>query len=95
MPDGVSIPADMLRPELNEQFGCEAVVSIRDMMICLGATDEQLRDMDERDEILEREPWRKDGLGFQVTATMPNGMQLGFSTGEIDWSGTRFAKVAE
>lgn len=84
------IPEDMNDSHKAEQLGAQAVVSIRDMMILLGASDEQLRDCDERKAILEREPWRKDGLWFEAIGEMPDGSKVGFQRGEIDWSGTRF-----
>jgi len=91
--DTLQIPADMIDHEAAEKIGCKAVVSIRDLLVLLGASDEVLRDCDERDEILAREPWRRDGLKFRpVGDPLPDGTRLGFTEGEIDWSGTRFEK---
>jgi hypothetical protein len=87
--ESFTIPADMIDREASAKAGC-TVVSIRDMLVALGATDEQLRDHDERQEILEREPWRRDGLKRILCGKPVNGMQLFYMTGEIDWSGTRF-----
>lgn len=91
MTDGVRIPDDMIDRDLSRAMG-GTVVSIRDMMIALGASDEVLRDIDEQNDILAREPWRRDGVKFVVRGTLPNGMQWGCMTGEVDWTGTRFAK---
>lgn len=84
------IPADMNLADKAQAMGAKAVVSIRDFMVLLGASDQELRDFDERNEILARDPWRKDGLWFEVVGTLPDGMKAGFQRGEIDWSGTRF-----
>jgi hypothetical protein len=86
----VKIPADMNRPEIAAEMGAKAVVSIRDMLVLLGAPDQDLRDFDERDEILAREPWRNKTRFVPMGNPMPNGMRVGFMEGEIDWTGTRF-----
>jgi hypothetical protein len=88
--ESFTIPADMIDHEASAKAGC-TVVSIRDMLVALGASDQQLRDHDERQEILEREPWRKDGLKWVPVGKPLNGMQGGYMDGKIDWSGTRFA----
>ncbi len=90
----LKIPADMIDAERSAKAGCK-VVSIRDLMILLGVSDEKLRDMDEQDEILAREPWRRDGIKFVEGGDCGNGMKWGTMTGSIDWSGTRFAKLPE
>ncbi len=89
MNESIRIPADMIDTERSEKAGCK-IVSIRDMMILLGVSDEKLRDMDERDEILAREPWRKDSVKFVPCGEMGNGWKYGTMVGEIDWTGTRF-----
>ncbi len=90
----LKIPTDMIDADLSAKTG-GTTVSIRDMMILLGVSDEELRDMDERDEILAREPWRKASIKFEALAELPNGMKLGVMRGAVDWSGTRFAKLPE
>lgn len=91
---GISIPDDMNNAELAKSTGAEAVVSIRDFMVLLCASDQVLSDYDERKEILEREPWRQDGQWFEVVGEL-NGMKCGFTRGEIDWSGTRFENMPD
>lgn len=88
---GFNIPLDMQRPELADKFG-GTVASIRDLMILFGASDQQLRDSDEQDRILAREPWRRNKLHFQTIKRLEGGGKLGFMRGKVDWSGTRFAK---
>ena len=85
----MNIPADMNRADMAEAIGARAVVSIRDMLILLGATDEQLRDHDEQLEILNREPWRRKTRYVEM-GRRPDGMTYGYFKGEIDWTGTRF-----
>jgi hypothetical protein len=90
----MNIPQDMI-VEQTKQGG--TVVSIRDLLVLLGASEEKLRDMDEQDEILAREPWRRDTclfiplLGSEVIL----GWKCGHSEGGIDWRGTRFHKDTE
>lgn len=86
------VPADMNHPSLADKMGAEAVISIRDMLVLVGAPDQALRDFDERQEILDREPWRRDGVRWVVYAKSLDGFEFGCFDGEIDWSGTRFAK---
>lgn len=93
----VKIPADMFQVDKAKAVGAKAVVSIRDLLVLLGATDQQLKDCDERAEILAREPWRRDSLRFipcgePMLDETGKVWQGGFSEGEIDWSGTRFEK---
>lgn len=80
----------MLDRKAAREIGAAAVCSIRDLIIALGASDKEIRDMDERDEILKREPWRRDSVRFVQTGTLPNGWKIGYSEGSINWSGTRF-----
>lgn len=89
MADELRIPADMNDYEMARKLGAKAVVSIRDMMLLLGASDEQLRKCDERKEILKREPWRI--MREQIGKARPNGMTPMRVT--VDWSGTKFAEV--
>lgn len=89
MTDGINIPADMNNVELAKATGSRAVVSLRDMMLLLGASDQDMQDWDERDEILTAEPWRNKTT-FRVVGECPNGMKYGFMEGYIDWTGTRF-----
>jgi len=89
----MNIPADMNLPDLAEACHAKAAVSFRDMLILLGASDQALRDCDEMGEILEREPWRRDGVRFVEIGRTPGGMQFGIMEGEVDWSGTRFVKA--
>jgi len=89
----LKIPEDMIDKERTAAAGAAAVVSIRDMLVLLGASDQELKDSDDRAEILAREPWRKDGLWFESLGSFENGVEHGFMRGQIDWSGTRFAKT--
>ncbi len=85
----MTIPADMVNAELSEKVG-GTVVSIRDMLLALGASDDSLRDYDERQEILAREPWRTANLKFVPLGDKVDGCQIGYTKGKIDWTGTRF-----
>jgi hypothetical protein len=89
-PAGFTIPADMNDRNAAAKIGAKAVVSIRDMLVLLGMPDDELAASDERREILAEEPWRRDGIKFVPIGTGPNGLRLGYMTGEVDWSGTRF-----
>lgn len=86
------VPDDMNDRELAKKFNAEAVTSVRDTLILLGYTDEELRRYDidraEMQEILAREPWRKKP--WRQTGTL-NGYPVGFQY-PPDWSGTRFEK---
>lgn len=75
---------------LAAELGASAVISMRDMLVLLGATDDELRNYDERREILYREPWR-DRTRF---VPLRPGSTVGSLEGDIDWSGTRFAPAA-
>ena len=92
MGESIHILADMIDQEATKRMGARAVVSMRDFMIACGATDEQLRDSDERMEILKREPWRKDRLRWVECGKLKSGLTLQYCEGKIDWSGTRFAE---
>jgi hypothetical protein len=81
----MNIPADMnVAPS-----GQPPVVSIRDLLVLLGTSDEKLRDMDERDAVLAREPWRWDTL-VSVVHSWWGDSAFTTSAGEADMRGTRF-----
>lgn len=84
------ISDDMNDPEAAARLNYENVVSIRDMMIFLGIPDEYLRDCDDMDEILKREPWRLDGIKRRGLFADDFGRQWTACEGSINWSGTRF-----
>lgn len=85
----MKIPDDMNDKEMASRMNAKAVVSVRDMLLFLGASDEVLQECDERREILKNEPCR-DKTYFEVTTELPNGMKCGFVRGKVDWSGTKF-----
>lgn len=86
MNEPLRIPADMIQSAPDEP----TTVSIRDMLILLGTSDEKLRDMDERDEILAREPWRDQTKWVEWPGQEGAAYKFGHIEGRIDWSGTRF-----
>lgn len=91
MDDSFTIPADMLDVAAAKKINARALVSIRDLIILL-STDEQLRDMDEQDAILKREPWRDKGAGVEKTGEVIDGVEVYEWRRNVDWSGTSFEK---
>ena len=90
MSAALQLPADILDADLAKKTGAKAACSIRDLLIVLGISDEELGEMDEKDEILAREPWRRDSLKFVADTELQGGMRIGHMEGAIDWSGTKF-----
>lgn len=95
MNETIQIPQDMVNEELSKQMG-GTVVSVRDFLVALGLSDEELREHDRiqalRKEILEREPWR-DQTKIVPISELKNGFQLCCIEGEIDWSGTPMEEI--
>lgn len=92
----MQIPADMVNQEASEELG-GTVVSVRDMLVLLGATDEELREQDRisqlRKDILVREPWR-DKTRKRNVGVM-NGREMFVIEGIVGWSGTEMQQITE
>ncbi len=86
----MNLPADMNDAGAAKRLNAKAVVSIRDLLVLLGASDQELQDCDDRAEILAREPWRRDELKWRELGKTDGGISVGVVDGSVDWSGTRF-----
>lgn len=97
MSESFDIALDMIDQKKSEAMG-GTVVGIRDMLIALGLSDDELREHDRvcqlRDDILSREPWR-DARQWRKCGVGPNGMEVGYMEGRIDWSGTEMQEIEE
>lgn len=86
--NGFIVPQDMNNQELAKKINAKAAVSMRDMLVLLGTSDEKLWLADAMREIRVSEPWR-DGTKFVTTGSFGN-MKVGYVEGQWHYFWTAY-----